>query len=38
MIELLPIVGGMHEGRVSEVAEAVAEIHFYVPVFFGSAS
>ena len=30
MVQLLPIVGGMHKRRVSEVAEAVAEIHLFV--------
>jgi hypothetical protein len=29
MVQRLPIVGGMHEGRICEVAEAVAEIHLF---------
>ena len=31
--QLLPVVGGMHERRIGQVAEAVAEIHVFVSCF-----
>ena len=33
MVELLPVVGGMHQRRIGQMAEAVTEIHFGFPVF-----
>ncbi len=32
MIQLLPVVGGMHQRRIGQMAETVTEIHFRFPV------